>query len=33
MYSSITPRRISASFFVCVLTCMPSLTGVVHEAG
>ena len=33
MYSSITPRRTSASFAVWVVTCMPSATGVVHEAG
>ncbi len=33
IYSSITPRRVSAKASVCVLTLMPSATGVVQEAG
>ena len=33
MYSSITPRRTSASCLFWVLTFMPCATGVVHEAG
>ena len=33
MYSSMTPRRRSATRSVWVRTRMPSLTSVVHEAG
>ena len=33
MYSSITLRRMPASRSFCVVTCMPSRTSVVHEAG
>jgi hypothetical protein len=33
MYSSITPRRTSASCWFWVLTFIPCATGVVHEAG
>ena len=33
MYSSITPRRMSASCLFCVRTFIPSATGVVQEAG
>ena len=33
MYSSITPRRSRSSLGDCVVTCMPGVAGVVHEAG
>ena len=33
MYNSITPRRTSAIFWFWVVTFIPSLTRVVHEAG